>query len=253
MTDQLVTMSVDNGIATVTLDSVANRNALSTRLLTQLSWALTSAGADEAVHAIVLTAQGSVFCSGADLADPPSNDPDKPFSYPEVLRAIIESPKPVVARINGHARAGGLGLIAACDIALAPSAATFAFTEVRIGVVPAIIAVVCQRVMQPRPFERYVLTGETFDAAAAAACGLVTVAVPDADLDATVASVLADLHRTEPTAVAITKGLVAALPEMDLSDAFAHAAAISVERFASAEGREGIAAFREKRSPSWAW
>ena len=251
--ERLVISTVHNGIATIVLDSVANRNALSAGLLAQLSDALDGAIADADVHAVVLTGTGTVFCSGADLTDPPSNDPDTPFSYPDVLRAFAECPKPTVAHVNGHARAGGLGLIAACDIAVGAVDATFAFTEVRIGLVPAIIAVVCQRVMPPRAFARYTLTGEVFDGAAAAACGLLTLAVAQPHVAGLVDEVLASLHGTEPTAVGITKRLIAELPMMARREAFAHAAAISVERFGSAEGREGIAAFREKRPPSWAW
>ena len=131
--------------------------------------------------------------------------------------------------------------------------ATFAFSEVRIGLVPAVIAVVCQRVITPRAFARYALTGEVFDGDAAAACGLLTLAVTDTEVGVTVGEIVAALHQTEPTAVAITKRLLADLPTMSSADGFALAAEISVERFGSAEGREGIAAFREMRPPSWAW
>ena len=252
-TERLVTSDLHDGVAAIVMRSPANRNALSAGLLVQLSQTLAEAAAAADVHAITLTGTGTVFCSGADLSDPPSNDPDKPFSYPEVLRAVLECPKPTLAHVNGHARAGGLGLIAACDIAVGAQDATFAFTEVRLGLVPAIIAVVCQRVMQPRAFARYSLTGEVFHGTAAAGCGLLTLAVPEAEVDQAVAAMLVALHETEPTAVGITKQLIAALPSLATSDAFAHAAAISVQRFESAEAREGIAAFREKRRPSWAW
>ena len=249
----LVTSQVGDGVATIVLDSADNRNALSGRLLAQLAEALSNATAAADVHALVLTGTGTVFCSGADLSDPPSNDPDRPFSYPDVLRSLSECPKPTLARVNGHARAGGLGLVAACDIAVGPADATFAFSEVRLGLVPAIIAVVCQRVMPARAFAHYTLTGEVFDGAAAAACGLLTHCVPAWELEEVVSGILAALHQTEPNAVAMTKQLIAELPTLPTGDAFARAAAISVERFESAEGREGIAAFREKRRPSWAW
>lgn len=254
MSDELlVSYSVHRGIATIMLDSAVNRNALSVRLLTQLSHALHKATADPGVHAVVLTGTGTVFCSGVDLTDPPSNDLDQPFSYPDVLHAITECPKPTVAHVNGHARAGGLGLIAACDLAVGALDATFAFSEVRIGLVPAIISVVCQRVMPPRAFARYALTGEVFDGAAAAACGLLTLAVAEPQVGVAVGEILVALHETEPTAVTMTKRLIADLPTMSRRDGFAHAAAISLDRFDSDEGREGITSFREKRKPTWAW
>ena len=256
MTDadaDLVHTAVVDGVAWITLDSVANRNALSSRLVGELLSAVEGAATDDAVHAIVVTGNGPVFCSGADLSDPPSNASGNGFSYPDVLQAMIACPKPVVAKVNGLARAGGLGLIAASDIAIAPASATFAFTEVRLGLVPAIIAVVCRRVMDARTFARLTLVGETFDAATAVASGLLTRAVDPEALDSEVAALLAEIHRTEPVAVATTKRLLEDLASMSIADGFAHAAAISTAAFDSEEGREGIAAFREKRPPSWAW
>jgi len=143
----LVRLGVDRGIATITLDSPANRNALSQRLLVELGQALAATAGDEAVRGVVLTATGSTFCSGADLKDPPGQGAGAGVSMAEILEALWHFPKAVVARVNGHVRAGGIGLVAATDIAVAPTSATFAFTEVRIGVAPAIIAVVCGRRM----------------------------------------------------------------------------------------------------------
>jgi enoyl-CoA hydratase/carnithine racemase len=251
--DRLVVVDVVDGIATLTLDSVANRNALSGRLVAELLDAIEAATADQGVHALVITGAGTVFCSGADLADPPSNASGNRFSYPDVLQAIIACPKPVIAKVNGHARAGGLGLIAACDISIAPSDATFAFTEVRLGLVPAIIAVVCRRVMDARAFSRLALVGETFDAAEAVTSGLLTRAVARDELEGDVAALLGEIHRTEPNAVATTKRLLDDLAAMSVAEGFAHAAAISAAAFDSPEGREGIAAFRDKRRPAWTW
>jgi len=248
-----VTVDVGDGIATITLDSVANRNALSGRLVAQLLEAIEGASAHPAVHALLITANGSVFCSGADLSDPPSNERGTSFSYPDVLHAIISCPKPVVAKVSGHARAGGLGLIAACDIAIAPADVNFAFSEVRLGLVPAIIAVVCRRVMDVRAFSRLALVGESFDAAEAVRSGLLTKAVARDEFDRELAALIEELHRTEPNAVATTKRLLDDLGAMTLADGFTHAARISASAFDSAEGREGIAAFREKRPPTWAW
>jgi methylglutaconyl-CoA hydratase len=155
-------------------------------------------------------------------------------------------------KLNGHVRAGGTGLVAAADIALAPRRATFAFSEVRIGVAPAIITVMCARRMHTRPLSRYALTGEVFDAAAAAAAGLVTAAVDDDTLDRALDELLAAIRLTEPHAVDVTKDLLRTLPTQSIADGFARTEVISTELFASDAAAEGIAAFREKRPPSWA-
>ena len=247
----LVRASVRDGVATITLDSPHNRNALSNKLVGELHAALTEAIGDEAVRVIVLTGTGPVFCAGADLKE--RRDPQAPpaVTYPEVLSLIWTSPTPVICRLNGTARAGGLGLVAACDFAISPDTATFAFTEVRLGVVPAIIAVTCLRRMEPRAAAEYFLTGETFDAARAVQIGLVTRAVPEAELDATVERYTGMLLRGAPEALAITKEMVRMVPALSLEDGFARMAELSAERFGSAEGREGLASFAEKRDPAW--
>ncbi|MCU1502623.1 MAG: Enoyl-CoA hydratase/isomerase [Ilumatobacteraceae bacterium] len=248
----VVRSEVDGGTATITLDSPANRNALSSRLLEQLSAALDAAVADDAVRSIVLTGAGTVFCAGADLVDPPGNTPGARFGFPTILQTIQTCPKPVIGKINGHVRAGGLGLVAACDLAIAPHDATFAFSEVRIGVIPAIIAVVCQPVMTPRSFARHVLTGAVFDAAAAAASGLVTEVVDHAELDAAVSALTSDFRLAAPDAIARAKSLIAELPLKPLDAQWEWTAAISAVQFQAADAVEGIAAFREKRPPRWA-
>jgi methylglutaconyl-CoA hydratase len=248
----LVHLEVDRGIATITLDSPDNRNALSATLVDQLAAHLATAASDDTVRGIVLTATGSVFCAGADLKNPPgSGAGGAGATLPDILTAVLECPKVVVARLNGHVRAGGTGLVAACDVVVAPDDITFAFTEVRIGVAPAVISVVCRRVMDRRSLHRYLLIGETFDAAAAAEAGLVTTVCARDDLDATIASIADGIRATAPNAVARTKALLGELEALDLADAFTHTAAVSAELFASDEGREGIASFREKRPPAW--
>ncbi len=145
MTDPLVEVHHSEGVRTLILDSPHNRNALSAQLLDELDRALREATGDEDVRAIVLTGAGTVFCSGADLSERGSAAPNR---MPDILTCIVESPVPVIARVNGHARAGGLGLIAAADLAVAAAASTFAFTEVRVGVAPAMILVPALRVMR---------------------------------------------------------------------------------------------------------
>ncbi len=155
----LVRWETAGQLATITLDSPANRNALSTALLTQLHDALAGALTDPAVRVIVLTGSGPVFCAGADLKESRQHPAAAAALFPQILQLIWDSDKPVICRANGTARAGGIGLIAACDIAIAPESATFAFTEVRIGAAAAIIAVTCLRRMEPRAAHEYFLTG----------------------------------------------------------------------------------------------
>jgi methylglutaconyl-CoA hydratase len=248
----LVRSQAAAGITTVTLDSPANRNALSSALLTQLRTELTGALAAADCRVIVLTGTGTVFCAGADLKESRSGRAAAPELFPEILRLIWESPKPVLCRVNGAARAGGIGLIAASDIAIAPVPATFAFTEVRIGVVPAIISVPCLRRMPPRAAAEYFLTGEVFDAGRAAEIGLVTRAVEAAELDAEVQRYTRMLLAGAPGALAAAKGVLREVPTLPFADGLARMAELSASGFASAEAREGMAAFAAKRPPGWA-
>lgn len=254
---RLVHKELAGGIATITLDSPPNRNALSVRLLGDLEDRLNWALGESEVRVIVLTGTGPVFCSGADLkeqrVEPAQGTGDAPVtaSFPEILSLIWESPKPVICRLNGTARAGGLGLVAACDFAIAPHSASFAFTEVRLGVVPAMISVPVLRRLEPRAAAEYFLTGEVFDAAKAEQIGLVTRAVPAEELDATVARYAEMLIKGGPEALAITKRLVREIPEVSFEEGLRRMTALSAQRFTSAEGQEGIAAFMEKRPPKW--
>lgn len=254
---RLVHKQLENGIATITLDSPPNRNALSVRLLGDLEDRLNWALGDPDVRVIVLTGTGPVFCSGADLKEqriePSSGAHDAPVtaSFPEILALIWESPKPVICRLNGTARAGGLGLVAACDFAIAPVTASFAFTEVRLGVVPAMISVPVLRRMDQRAAAEYFLTGEVFNAVRAAEIGLISKAVPEDELDAIVANYTDMLVKGGPEALAITKRLVRDIPAVSFDEGLRRMATLSAERFTSEEGQEGIAAFMEKRPPKW--
>ncbi|GAA4635433.1 enoyl-CoA hydratase family protein [Actinoallomurus vinaceus] len=247
--EPLVRLAAEGGVATVTLDSPRNRNALSRRLVTELREALTDVTADDAVRVVVLTGTGPVFCAGLDLKEQSAGEP--PPDVPGLLALIWDSPKPVVARLNGPARAGGLGLVTACDIAIAPDTATFAFSEVRLGVVPAMIAVTCLRRMNPRAAAEYFLTGEVFDARRAQEIGMLNRAVPPEELDATVAHYTGMLLRGAPEALAFAKRVPRTVPGPSVEEDFARMGELSAERFASEEAREGIAAFLEKRDPRW--
>ena len=251
---ELVHSSVTAGVATLTLDSQPNRNALSPQLMSELAAGLAAAVADNAVRVIVLTHAGRVFCSGADLkaTAAATGAGDMPIaSVPTLLTALAESPKPVVAQVGGPARAGGIGLIAACDVALAGRSASFAFTEVRLGVVPAVISVPVLPRLLPRAALELCLTGETFDADRAAEIGLLNRVV--ADPDAELARLTRLLAGCEPKALAATKAMLRRdRSRLSMAADLAAMSALSAEHFASAEAAEGIAAFRQKRPPAWA-
>jgi methylglutaconyl-CoA hydratase len=250
---ELVHYAVAGGVATLTLDAPHNRNALSGRLMAELAAGLRAAVADEAVRVVVLASAGRVFCSGMDLkATAAADAADLPVTaFPDLLAAIGAAPKPVVARVAGPARAGGIGLIAACDLAVAARSATFAFTEVRLGVVPAVISVAVLPRLLPRAAQELFLTGEVFDGDRAAAIGLVTAAVADEYLDAELGRYIDLLVQGAPGALAATKALLRQPPTGPVPEQLAAMAELSARHFASDEGREGVAAFAEKRPPSW--
>ena len=239
-------------VATITLDSPATRNALSSVLLAQLREALAGALSDPGCRVVVLTGADPAFCSGADLKESRTSPGAASGLFPQVLQLIWDSHKPVVCRVNGSTRAGGIGLVAACDIAVASQSATFAFSEVRIGATPAIIAVPCLRRMEPRAAAGYFLTGETFDAQRAAEIGLLTGAVPKIQLDEEIARYTDLLLLGAPGALAATKRVLREAGSMPVATGLARMAELSAARFASEECRQGMAAFAEKRAPSWA-
>ncbi|HEY8471460.1 MAG TPA: enoyl-CoA hydratase-related protein [Natronosporangium sp.] len=249
----LVRTSTEHGVATITLASPHNRNALSTPLMTQFRAALAAAVEEPAVRVVKLDHDGPVFCSGADLKETAAARAAGKLPVAmlaDVLVEVWECPKPVVARVAGPARAGGIGLIAAADIAICATDATFAFTEVRLGVIPAVISATVLPRLHSRAAARLYLTGEVFDAESAAAAGLVTEAVPASQLDATVDAVCQSLQRGAPAALAGTKRLLRRTAP-DLRAELAELSAMSVEYFQSDDAREGIAAFAEKRDPRW--
>ncbi|MGY1603047.1 enoyl-CoA hydratase-related protein [Geodermatophilus sp. SYSU D00815] len=248
--DDVLKVTVERGVATLTLDSPANRNALSRAMRAQLRAALTEALADDAVRVVVLDHTGRVFCSGMDLSEAAGGGVQDQGvrEFPEILEAIWSSPKPVLAAVRGPARAGGVGLLAACDVVVAGRSATFAFSEVRIGVVPAVISAVVLPRMVPHVAHRLMLTGEVFDAAAAAAGGLVDLVTADDEVSAVVAQQVGALAAGAPAALAETKGLLrAGAPPLRFDELLE----LSARFFASEEGQEGIAAFREKRPARW--
>ncbi|OLF08772.1 enoyl-CoA hydratase [Actinophytocola xinjiangensis] len=250
---ELVHYTTDRGVATITLDSPHNRNALSAQLRRELRDHLGAAAGDDAVRVIVLDHTGPVFCAGMDLkeAGSPGSSTDGVNEFPEILTQLWTSRKPVVARLAGPARAGGVGIVAAADIAVAVDTATFAFTEVRLGLVPAVISVTVLPRLLPRAAHELFLTGESFDAARARDIGLINAAVPAGQLDAEVTRYTDLLALGGPTALAATKDLLRRARAADLADDFADMLDLSAGFFVGAEGQEGIAAFAQKRPAAW--
>lgn len=248
----LVHYDVGNQIATITLDSPENRNALSRTLVGELIGSLTAAGQDPGIRAVVLTHAGRVFCSGADLSEASGGSmSDATTAVIELLTTLVELDKPVIARIAGHVRAGGMGIVGACDLAVAAETASFAFTEARIGLTPAIISLTTLDLMQPRAAARYYLTGETFDAAMAAEFGLITIATSSGSIDDVIAALAEQIRETSPQGSAETKRLLTAVRRRRLAHESADLAALSARLFASDEAQEGIRAFLERRAPAW--
>ncbi|MFB6826390.1 enoyl-CoA hydratase family protein [Streptomyces virginiae] len=240
----LVHAAQATGIATLALDSPGNRNALSADLVAELRTALATAAADPAVRAVVLTHTGNTFCAGADL-----KSPCDPADFLALLREIAELPKPVVARVTGHVRAGGLGLLGVCDIAAAGPRSSYAFTETHLGLAPAVISMPLLPRLDPRAAARYFLTAEAFDAAEAVRIGLLTL--HGEDVDVALESVLAGLRKASPQGLAATKALTSAAVREALTRDGARLTELSAGLFASDEAREGITARFERREPAW--
>lgn len=226
--------------ARITLDAPERRNALSLALLDQLQAALERAAHDDA-RSVVLGASGPAFCSGADLTEALRDGMDRSARrLAEVLRAVIALPKPVVARVHGPVRAGGIGLVAACDLAISADSITYAFTEARLALTPAVISLAVLPRMEPRAASRTFLTGAPFTAAEAAAWGLVTRAVPQERLDREVDVVLAELALGDPQGLAATKKLLTADLLARFDAQVDSAVTTSVELFASERARAAM-------------
>jgi enoyl-CoA hydratase len=254
MGDVLVGYEAAGAIARLTLDSPHNRNALSAPLVQQLHDGLRRAAGDIAVRTVVLGHTGGTFCAGADLSQATAGDAQgaaaaRAHELAALLRAIVECPKPVIAAVDGHVRAGGMGLVGACDIAIAGPRSTFALTEARIGVAPAVISLTLLPKLAPRAAARYYLTGETFTAQRAAEIGLITEATDD--LAAAVDGVATDLAKASPQGLAASKTLTTAAVLAGFDRDAARLAEESAGLFVSEEAREGILAFLEKRPPRW--
>lgn len=246
------------GVLTLTLDSPHNRNALSDQLVGELHEGLAAARADDDVRCVVLTHTGSTFCAGADLSEARDTTADDPAraradQLVDLLRAIVALPKPVIGRVDGHVRAGGTGIVGACDIVLASEASSYALTESRLGLAASVVSLTLLPRVDARAASRYFLTGSRFDVAEAARIGLVTQAVGGtAELDEALDRVTGDLGACSPQGLRESKTL---LTHGILSHIDSHRERVadqSSRLFVSEEAREGILAFTEKRAPRWA-
>jgi enoyl-CoA hydratase len=245
VSEPIVRSEPGDRVVTITLDSPANRNALSRRLVAELSDALTAAAAASGAHAVVLTHTGTTFCSGAALDEMRDGDPsDGTRDLLALFRQLLTLPVPVVARVDGAARAGGIGVLAACDIVLASARSTFAFTEVRLGLAPAVISLPLRPLLTARAASRYFLTGETFDAAAAQSIGLVTAASDD--VDDLAEPVLDGLRRADPQGLRETKPLVIGDRLRVIDDEGDAMGQLSARLFASPVAQSHFSAFFDK-------
>ena len=254
-----LSVSIDSHVATVTMNRPDVRNAFNDTSINELALAFDELGQNEHVRAIVLAASGPAFCAGADL-----NWMSKMAGYSEaentadaarladMLRTLYHCPKPVVAKVQGDCYAGGMGLVAACDIAVAAREANFCLSEVKLGLIPATISPYVIRAMGENAARRYFLTAERFSAQEALRIGFVhEICAADA-LDADVAAIVASLVSNGPHAVASAKALVRDMAGQRITDDLLMDTAERIAEIrASSEGREGVAAFLEKRKPAW--
>ncbi|MCP9271764.1 enoyl-CoA hydratase family protein [Mycolicibacterium arenosum] len=253
---QLVRYNLDGAVARLVLDSPHNHNALSTALVTQLRQGLADAAASGA-RAVVLGHTGRTFCAGADLSEASSSEGagpadlavDRAREMTHVLRSILELPVPVIGAIDGNVRAGGMGLVGACDIVVAGPASTFALTEARIGVAPSIISLTLLPKLDARAAGRYFVTGEKFGADEAARIGLITVATDD--VPGAVAALAAETAKGSPQGLAASKALTTAAILEGFDRHAEDLTQLSARLFVSDEAREGMMAFLEKRPPRW--
>ena len=259
MTHRYLTLTVNAGVATVTLTQPEIRNAFSDEVIQEITEAFRVAGERPDVRAIVLAAEGTAFCAGANLNwmrrmadyDRAENLQDA-GALAEMLRTIYHCPKPTIARVQGDVYAGGMGLVAACDMAVAAENAGFCLSEVKIGLVPGTIAPYVLRAMGARAGHRYFLTGERFDAAEALRIGFVHQVVGIDQLDDAVDGLLKALLAAGPDAVRSCKKLVLDVAEREINaQLIASTVEVIADIRASDEGKEGVQAFLSKRKPSW--
>jgi methylglutaconyl-CoA hydratase len=256
---QTLTVSITDKVATVTLNRPQVRNAFNEHAIAELALVFDELGRNDLVRAVVLAANGPAFCAGADLNwmktmagfSDDENAADA-ARLTDMLHTIYACPKPVVAKVQGDCYAGGLGLAAACDVVVASEAANFCLSEVKLGLIPATISPYVIKAMGEHAARRYFLTAERFDAREAYRIGLAHEVVPPETLDTAVAAIVVALIKNSPHAVCEAKKLVRDIAGQPIDEALLADTATRIAAIrASMEGREGVAAFLEKRKPSW--
>jgi methylglutaconyl-CoA hydratase len=257
--NQALSVAVQSSVARITLSRPEVRNAFNDEVIAELTEAFHSLGQQDDVRAIVLAAEGPAFCAGADLnwmrrmADyTRAENLADAAKLAEMLRVMFECPKPTVARVQGDVFAGGVGLVAACDMVVSVDSATYCLSEVKLGLMPATISPYVIRAMSARAAHRYFLTAERFSAAEAHRIGLVHEVVGADALDAKVEELLKALTSASPNAVRACKRLVQDVAGQEITaDLIEHTVASIADIRASDEGREGVQSFLQKRKPSW--
>jgi methylglutaconyl-CoA hydratase len=259
MSYQTLDISIADKVAAVTLNRPELRNAFNELAIAELALAFDELGQNDLVHVVVLAANGPAFCAGADLnwmkkmaAYTQAENEADALLLADMLRTIYLCPKPVVAKVQGDCYAGGMGLVAACDIVVASEAANFCLSEVKLGLIPATISPYVIKAMGENAARRYFISAERFSALEAHRIGLVhEVVVPEA-LDTTLAAIVKALASNSPHAVREAKKLVREIAGKPVTDDLvADTANRIAEIRASEEGREGVASFLEKRKPTW--
>ena len=256
---QNLSITQTGAVARITLTQPEIRNAFSDEVIAEITAAFADVGSRADVRAVVLAAEGPAFCAGANLnwmrrmadytRDENIADAGK---LAEMLRVIYECPKPTIARVQGDVYAGGMGLVAACDMAVAVDTAGFCLSEVKLGLIPATISPYVIRAMGPRAAHRYFLTAERFTAAEALRIGFVHEVVPVEALDATVSDMVGALISASPNAVRECKQLLQDVAERDISRLLIDRTVEGIADIrASDEGKEGVQSFLNKRKPNW--
>lgn len=259
MSYQTIETALNQGVALIWLNRPEKRNAIDDRMIGELSDAFESAIDDDEVRSILLAGRGEAFCAGGDLQwmkrareFTPEEALEDSARLARLLRTIHESPKPVVARVHGSCFAGGMGLAAACDIAVAGAETRFSLSEVKLGLIPSVISPYVIRAIGAHRAQRYFLTAEVFDAAEAYRIGLVHDIAQEPELDGTINVVLGQLALGGPKALAQAKQLIRDVGGRAIDDTLVHETAARIARIrASDEAQEGIAAFFERRRASW--
>lgn len=252
----MLRLEVSDHVATITIDEPDKANALSNAAMGELADAVRSAGSDDAVRVIVITGAGDrAFSAGGDLAggfvDEPIAGHGDRGALADLIRVMRRCPTPIVARVNGHALGGGLGVVAACDLAIASDDALFGTPEISVGLWPMMITAVLRPLVPRRPLLEMMLTGRRFGAAEAADLGVINRAVPASDLDQAIRETVDALAAQSPAVLALGKSAFYAVEDMDLDTALDHLHVGLTALATTEDAQEGVKAFLDKRDPRW--